>query len=50
MAQAHARLTEALGPDSLYNRASEPGLFQALGDLFRRVRLKSAQTGKQPAH
>lgn len=50
MGKAHARLVEALGADSLYHRASEPGLFEALGDLFRRVRQKNAEAQNQPAH
>ena len=51
LGKAHARLAAALGADSVYHRASEKGLFEALGDLFRRVGRKgvASQTG-QPAH
>jgi len=41
LGKAHARLAQALGSDSLYHRASEKGLFEALADLFRRVGRKS---------
>jgi fatty acid desaturase len=37
LGKAHARLAQALGADSVYHRASEKGLFEALADLFRRV-------------
>ncbi len=41
LGKAHARLAGALGADSIYHRASEKGLFEALADLFRRVGAKS---------
>jgi fatty acid desaturase len=50
LGKAHARLAEALGADSLYHRASEKGLFEALADLFRRVGAKNTDAAKQPAH
>ncbi|NQE61999.1 fatty acid desaturase [Caulobacter sp. RHG1] len=37
LGKAHARLAEALGPDSLYHHASQKGLFEALAGLFRRA-------------
>lgn len=49
LGKAHARLAEALGPDSPYHHASEKGLFEALADLFRRVGQKNALK-KQAAH
>lgn len=48
LAKAHARLAQALAPDSLYHRASQKGLFEALATLFRRVAQKPA-AGGQPA-
>lgn len=48
LGKAHARLAQALTPDSLYHRASQKGLFEALATLFRRVARKPA-TGSQPA-
>lgn len=48
LGKAHARLTQALAPDSLYHRASQKGLFEALATLFRRVGRKPA-TGSQAA-
>ncbi len=50
LGKAHARLAEALGADSVYHRASEKGLFEALADLFRRVGRKGGATADQPAH
>lgn len=49
LGKAHARLAQALGPDSLYHRASEKGLFEALADLFRRVAHKG-EPAKSAAH
>lgn len=37
LGKAHARLAQALAPDSLYHKASQKGLFEALTALFRRV-------------
>lgn len=37
LGKAHARLAQALGAESIYHQASQPGLFQALAKLFRRV-------------
>lgn len=42
LGKAHARLAQALAPDSLYHRASQKGLFEALTALFRRVGQKPA--------
>jgi len=53
LGKAHARLAQALGADSHYHQASQPGLFEALSNLFRRVRQKSAarkDAASQPAH
>lgn len=41
LGKAHARLSQAFTADSIYHRASEKGLFEALADLFRRVGAKS---------
>lgn len=48
LGKAHARLTAAFAADSIYHRASEKGLFEALADLFRRVGRKTPVD--QPAH
>ncbi|WP_291880429.1 fatty acid desaturase [Caulobacter sp.] len=48
LGKAHARLTAAFAADSIYHRASEKGLFEALTDLFRRVARKTPVD--QPAH
>ncbi|WP_297510520.1 fatty acid desaturase [uncultured Caulobacter sp.] len=50
LGKAHARLAQALGSDSLYHRASEKGLIQALGELFRRAGEKRRAGAEQPAH
>ncbi|WP_454761744.1 fatty acid desaturase family protein [Caulobacter segnis] len=48
LGKAHARLNQAFAADSIYHRASEKGLFEALADLFRRVGRKTPVD--QPAH
>jgi fatty acid desaturase len=48
LGKAHARLAQALGADSVYHRASEKGLFEALADLFRRVARKG-EAARLPA-
>ncbi len=48
LGKAHARLAQALTPDSLYHRASQKGLFEALTALFRRVAQKPAAVSQGP--
>lgn len=48
LGKAHARLATALATDSLYHRASQKGLFEALLALFRRVARKPALAARGP--
>ncbi|PZR35254.1 fatty acid desaturase [Caulobacter segnis] len=48
LGKAHARLAKALAPDSLYHRASQKGLFEALAALFQRVARKPALASQGP--
>jgi fatty acid desaturase len=48
LGKAHARLAKALAPDSLYHRASQKGLFEALTSLFQRVGQKPAPVSEAP--
>ena len=49
LGKAHARLAQALGSESIYHRASEKGLFEALADLFRRVGEKNRASAAKAA-
>lgn len=48
LGKAHARLAQALAPDSPYHRASQRGLFEALAALFHRVANKSNLAARGP--
>lgn len=48
LGKAHARLAQALSSESLYHRASQKGLFEALTALFRRVAQKPALVSEGP--